>query len=97
MKSGRPSVVSRYLDQSVHQKISERWSFTISEFSCEFPQISSTVFYEIIMARLCYHKFCARWFPKMLIGVPKMQRMALALNFLKRYHKDGNEFLNHIV
>jgi hypothetical protein len=27
----------------------------------------------------------------------KTQKMASALNFLKRYHKDGDEFLNHIV
>jgi hypothetical protein len=26
-----------------------------------------------------------------------MQRMALALTFLERYHKDGNESLNHIL
>jgi hypothetical protein len=26
-----------------------------------------------------------------------MQRMASALTFLEQYHKDGNEFLDHIV
>jgi hypothetical protein len=31
------------------------------------------------------------------MGAHKMQRMASALTFLERYHKDGNEFLNHIV
>jgi transposase len=35
--NGRPSVVSDYLDQSVHQKINERWCFTISELLCELP------------------------------------------------------------
>jgi hypothetical protein len=33
----------------------------------------------------------------MLTGAHKMQRMALALTFLERYHKDGDEFLNHII
>jgi hypothetical protein len=34
----------------------------------------------------------------MLMGAHKMQRMASALvEFLERYHKDGDEFLNHIV
>jgi hypothetical protein len=33
----------------------------------------------------------------MLTGVHKMQRMALPLTFLELYHKDGDEFLNHIV
>jgi alpha-amylase/alpha-mannosidase (GH57 family) len=33
----------------------------------------------------------------MLTGVQKMQRMVSTLTFLERYHKDGDEFLNHIV
>jgi hypothetical protein len=39
-RSGRPSVLSDDLAQSFGQKICERLLFTISEFSCEFPQIS---------------------------------------------------------
>jgi hypothetical protein len=60
-RSGWPSVESDNLVQNVDQKISERWHFTISELSCEFPHISCTVLYEIIIHRLGYHKFCARW------------------------------------
>jgi hypothetical protein len=70
-QSGRPSVVSGALAQS------EIWLITISELSCECPQISCTVVYEIITVRLGYHKLCARWIPKVLTGVYKMQRMAL--------------------
>jgi hypothetical protein len=72
---GWPSVVSDNFVQN------ERWHFTISEISCEFPQISCTVFYKIITIWLDYHKFCARWFSKMLMGTCKMQRMASALTF----------------
>jgi hypothetical protein len=79
------------------KKICERRHFTISELLCEFPQSSSTLLYENIIVRLGYHKFCTRWVPKMLMGVHKMKRMALALAFLEQYHKDGNEFFNHIV
>jgi hypothetical protein len=43
-RSGRPSVVSDDLVQSVDQKNCDRWRFTISELSCEFPHISRTVF-----------------------------------------------------
>jgi hypothetical protein len=43
------------------KKIYERRRFTISELSCEFPQISRTVLCEIIIVRLDYHEFCARW------------------------------------
>jgi hypothetical protein len=60
-RSGRPSVVSDDLVRSVDQKICERRRFTISELLCEFPHISRTVLYEIIIDRLGYHRFCARW------------------------------------
>jgi hypothetical protein len=97
-RSGRPFVVSDDLVQSFDQKICERRHFIISELSCEFsPQMSCTLLYEIITVRLGYHKFGARWVPKMLTGAHKMQRMASALNFLELYHKDGDEFLDHIV
>jgi hypothetical protein len=42
-RSGRPSVVSDDLVQSVEEKNCERRRFTISEVSCEFPQISRTL------------------------------------------------------
>jgi hypothetical protein len=74
--SGQPSVVSDDLVQS------ERQRFTISEVSCEFPQISRTVLYQIITVSLGYHKFCARRVPIMLMGAHKMQRMASALTLL---------------
>jgi hypothetical protein len=51
-----------------------------------------------ITVKLGYHKFSATWVPKMLMGANKMQRMSSALAFfLQRYHKDGDEFLNHIT
>jgi hypothetical protein len=72
-RSGQPSVVSDNLVQS------ERRRFTISEVSCELPQISHTLLYEITTVRVGYHKFCSRWVPKMFTAVHKTQRMASAL------------------
>jgi hypothetical protein len=80
-RSGRPSVVSDYLVQSVDKKICERRCITISELSCKFPQIPRTLLYEIITIRLGYHKFCARWVPKIPTGAHKKQRIASALTF----------------
>jgi transposase len=96
-RSGRPSVESNDFVQNVDQKICERQRFTISEISCEFPQISRNVLYEIITVRLGYHKFCARLVPKMLTSAHKTQRIASDLTRLERYHKDGDEFLSHIA
>jgi hypothetical protein len=42
-------------------------------------------------------KFWARWVPKMFTGAQKTQRTASALTFFERYHKDDDEFLNHVV
>jgi hypothetical protein len=74
----RPSVVSDDLVQSVDQKICARRRFTISEFSCECPQILRSVLNEIITVRLDYQEFSAKWVPKLLMGEHKMQRMASA-------------------
>jgi hypothetical protein len=91
-RSGRPSVVSDDLVQSVDQKICESRRFTNSEVSCELPQISRILVYEIMT-----HKFCARCVPKMLKGAQKTQRMTTAFTCLQRYYKDGDEFLSHVV
>jgi transposase len=96
-RSGRPTVVSDDLVQSVDQIICERRRFTISELSSEILQISHIVLYELITVGLGCHKFCAIWVAKMLTGAYKTQRMAWTLTFLERYHKDGDESLNHIV
>jgi hypothetical protein len=44
-RSGRSSIVTGDLVQSVDHKMCERRRFTISEVSFEFPQISLTVLY----------------------------------------------------
>jgi hypothetical protein len=48
---GQPFVVSDDLVQNVDQKVCERRCFTISEFSCKFPQISHAVLYKIMTVR----------------------------------------------
>jgi hypothetical protein len=52
---GQPTVVSDDLLQSVDQNIRERQSFPISKLSCEFPQISRTLLYDITV-KVCHHK-----------------------------------------
>jgi hypothetical protein len=39
----RPYAASDGLVQSIVQNSRERWSFTVSEFLCEFPQISRDI------------------------------------------------------
>jgi hypothetical protein len=72
------------------------WKTVIHNFRT-FTWICTNVLYEIITVKLVYHKFCATCVPKMLTGVHKMQRMVSALTFLEWYHKEYDEFLNHII
>jgi hypothetical protein len=78
-RSGQPSVVSDDLVQSVDQNICERQRFTISELSCEFPNISRPVLYEIITDRLGYHKCCVS---SIGIGFVSMSNMVLKNIFI---------------
>jgi len=62
----RHSIVTDKLVQKVDQCLRGKRRFTISELSEEFPQTSRTTLYQIVIDRLGYHKFCARWVPKQL-------------------------------
>jgi hypothetical protein len=48
-----------------------------------------------LSVRQGYHKFSARWVPKILMSAHKIA--SAFVDFSERYHKDGDEFLNHIV
>ena len=63
---GRHSIVTDELVQKVDQCLRGKRRFTMSIFSEEFPQTSRTTLYRIVMDRLSYHKFSARWVPKQL-------------------------------
>jgi hypothetical protein len=71
-QSGWPSVGSDAIAQSVDQKICERQHFKISELSCEFPQSSYTVLYDIITVRLGNQSFVQDGFQKKFTCLHKM-------------------------
>jgi hypothetical protein len=47
-------------------------------FHVNFHKCHALLSKRITIVRLGYHKFCARWVPKMLTGAHEMLRMALA-------------------
>lgn len=96
-RSGRPSLVTDDLENKVNEKVREDRRFTISELSHHFPEISRSLLHEIVTKKLGYHKFCARWVPKLLTDDHKTKRMSAAIDFLSRYAFEGEEFLNRIV
>ncbi|PNF33479.1 hypothetical protein B7P43_G00561 [Cryptotermes secundus] len=55
-RSGRPSVLSDDLVQTVDQKICISRRFTSSEVSCELPQISHTLLYRMASSLTCLER-----------------------------------------
>lgn len=96
-KSGRPSVITDDLVNQINEKVRENRKFTITDLSDCFPQISRSLVHNIVTEKLGYHKFCARWVPKLLSDAHKMKRMGAALTFLERYDEEGDKLLDQIV
>jgi len=97
VRSGRPSLVNDDLVHKVNERVRDNRCFTISDLSLHFPQISRALLYDIVSSHLGYQKVCAQWVPKMLTEEHKKQRVACALTFLMRLHKEGDSMLSHIV
>ncbi|GBL97177.1 hypothetical protein AVEN_144615-1 [Araneus ventricosus] len=74
-RNGRSSLVTDELTVKIDEKIRGNRLFTIIEFSLEFPQISRSLLHEIVVKKLGYHKFSARWVPEILTENHKKQRM----------------------
>lgn len=71
--------------------------FRISELSLNFPKISWTLLFCIVMHDLDYHRFCARWLPKLLLEDHKKQRLTASLTFIKDYYENGEFLFYHVL
>ncbi|GFT13461.1 histone-lysine N-methyltransferase SETMAR [Trichonephila clavipes] len=69
----------------------------MSTLALEFPNVGRTTLHKVVSEKLKFRKLCARWVPGLLTEEHKLKRMACALNFLDRYHKEGDQFLERIV
>ncbi|GFW38353.1 histone-lysine N-methyltransferase SETMAR [Trichonephila clavipes] len=96
-RSGRPSVITDDLVNAVDEKIREDRRFTISTLALEFPNVGRTTLHKVVSEKLKFRKLCARCVPRLLTEEHKLKRMACALDFLDRYHKEGDQFLERIV
>jgi len=95
-RSGRPSVVNDDLVSKVNEIV--RY-YRLSQFlicPCTFLRFQGLL-YDTGSSHSGYRKVCARWVPKMLTEEHIKTRLACALTFLMRYHKEGDGMLRHIV
>ncbi|GFU20501.1 histone-lysine N-methyltransferase SETMAR [Trichonephila clavipes] len=95
-RSGRPSVITDDLVKAVDEKIREDRRFTFSTLALKFPNVGRTTLHKVVSEKLKFRKLCARCVPRLLTEEHKLKRMACALDFLDRYHKEGDKFLERI-
>ncbi|GFT90519.1 HTH_48 domain-containing protein [Trichonephila clavipes] len=96
--SGGPSVITDDLVNAVDEKIREDRRFTISTLALEFSNVGRTILNKVVSEKLKFRKLCARWVLRLLTEEHKLKRMACALDFLDRYHKEdlfGWEQIDH--
>ncbi|GFW83103.1 histone-lysine N-methyltransferase SETMAR [Trichonephila clavipes] len=96
-RSGRPSVITDDLVNTMDEKIREDRRFTISTLALEFPNVGRTTLHKVVSEKLKFRKLYARWVPRLLTEENKLKIMACAFDFLDRYHKEGDQFLERIV
>ena len=59
--------------------------------------ISQGTTYSLVHDILGFHKIAARWMPKHLTEEHKRNRQHICSNFLQRYNREGDNFLNCII
>ncbi|GFV41947.1 histone-lysine N-methyltransferase SETMAR, partial [Trichonephila clavipes] len=96
-RSGQPSVITDDLMQAVETKIRENRRFTITTILLEFPDVSRSVVYKIVIEDLNFKKLCSRWVPRLLTTEHKEKKFAISLDFLIRYQEEGDDILSGIV
>jgi hypothetical protein len=95
LQSGQPFLVNDDLVHAVEEKIQENGRFTSSSLSLHFPQISRSLFHEIVSDKLCFQKLCSRWVPNLLTEEYKIKHQASEQVTI--YSEQGDEFLSRTV
>lgn len=80
-RSGRPSVITDDLIQSVQRFVNSDKRRTLDDIHDEYPDVSRTILHEIVTKNLGYRKICARWVPHHLTDEHKAKRLAAAAAF----------------
>ncbi|GFU91962.1 uncharacterized protein TNCV_3765871 [Trichonephila clavipes] len=76
-RSGRPSVITDDLVNTVDEKIREDRRFTISTLALEFPNVGRTTLHKVVSEKLKFRKLCARCVPRLLTEEHKLKKNGL--------------------
>ncbi|XP_053381334.1 protein GVQW3-like [Mercenaria mercenaria] len=92
----RPKLVSSAMIQRVNDVVDEDRRITIGEI-CDRIHVSYGTIQTILTEKLCMHRICARWIPRLLSAGDKSRRVVASREFLRRYNNQGEAFLKRII
>lgn len=95
-RSGRPSTIDATLIQNVKDVVYADRRVTIRDI-CDETGYSFGTVHRVLTNNLNMHKVSARWVPRLLSDDNKVRRVAASRKFLRRYDREGDEFLSRIV
>ncbi|XKL67149.1 hypothetical protein PGB90_010569 [Kerria lacca] len=96
-RSGRPSIITEELVNSVQEHILNDRRLTISDLCNLYPDLSTSTMFDIVGGCLKYRKICAPRVPKELSSAYMESRFGASLDFLTRYNEKANDLINRIV
>lgn len=93
---GRKTKISSDVVASVREALDSDRRLTVRTLSAMIGVSVGTI-YTILTEHLKMSKVHARWVPRLLKDSEKERRVKDSKTFIKRYEKDGNDFLNRII
>ena len=95
-RSGRPRSVSTTARQKIEDILEEDRRVTVRSLADDVGASTQTVL-RILRDDLKMRKCSARWVPRLLSTDDRSRRVAASKLFLRRYKKEGEEFLDRII
>ena len=96
VRSGRPKKIATSIQEKVTALLDDDRRLTVRELS-ESVDASLNTVHRVIADELKMSKVSARWVPRLLTDDDKLRRLSASQEFVKRYRKEGETFLNRII
>ena len=93
---GRKPKIGATLLASVEERVTQDKRVTIRELVRDTGVSYGTV-WTILKDKLNMSRVCARWVPRLLTSVERERRVEDSRKFLRRYNREGEDFLNRII
>ena len=95
-RPGRPTEIGDAIIDDIRHAVQEDGRITVREISELFDLSTSTV-HTILTENLKLERLSARWVPRLLKEDEMKERVRASNAFLRRWRKEGDEFLSRII